>query len=207
MWAAALAGSIVLTIGVSVHDAPTAEADLIRAVQSWPVPGARFSNVVRALTGTTFVLVFGAALVGMLWWKGARREAIVLAVLFALLPVAQSGLKQLVDRPRPDAELVRAGFSSPSFPSAHVMGPTVVYGSLLTLGLCRTWRHRLWRLVAVAWSTAILATTGIVNVSLGVHWPTDVLGGYLWGLVLLLPAAALMSRPEDHASPPAEGSE
>ena len=40
----------------------------------------------------------------------------------------------------------------------------------------------------------VLALTGIVNVWLGVHWPSDVLGGYLWGAVLLLPAVAAGER-------------
>jgi undecaprenyl-diphosphatase len=197
-WVALLAGSTTLTVLVSMWDSSDTEADLIRAVQSWPLPGRTFSNLVRTVTGTTFVLVFGAALVVVLWRSGARRDAITLATLFLVLPLAQSELKQLVDRPRPDEELVRAGFSSPSFPSGHVMGPMVVYGSLLYLGL--SWKgRRWWRPVAVSWSAAVLATTGIVNVSLGVHWPTDVLGGYLWGLMLLLPAIGVISRRREHA--------
>jgi membrane-associated phospholipid phosphatase len=37
---------------------------------------------------------------------------------------------------------------------------------------------------------ALLMLAGVANLYLGVHWPSDVLGGYLWGLVLLLPALA-----------------
>jgi undecaprenyl-diphosphatase len=198
-WAASLIGAMALTVAVSVYESPEAEADLIRVVQSWPVPGSRFSHAVRALTTTELVLVVGAVLVVVLWRSGAGREAMALAVLFAALPLAQAGLKQLVDRPRPDAELVRTGFDSPSFPAGHVMSPTVLCGALLFLGLS-TARWRRWRrLVAVAWTVLVLAGAGIANVSLGVHWPSDVLGGYLWGLVLLLPAAGALSRRPDRS--------
>lgn len=199
VWAAVLIGALVLTVQVSANEAPTAEADLIRVVQSWPVPGTSVTRVVRTLTTTEFCLVFGAVLVVACWWSGARHTALTLAVLFAALPVAQAGLKQVVDRPRPDAELVRAGFSSPSFPAGHVMSPVVVYGALVYLCLVMGCWSRWWRLVAVCWAMALLATTGLANVYLGVHWPTDVLGGYLWGLALLLPAAGVMARRQDRA--------
>jgi membrane-associated phospholipid phosphatase len=194
-WAGLLTGSTALTVLVSIYDSPETEADAIRTVQSWPLLGGVFSDAVRAVTSTTFVLLFGAALVVFLWWSGGRREAVALAVAFAVLPLAQAGLKQLVDRPRPPEELIRAGFSSPSFPAGHVMGPVVMYGALLWLGLFWRGWGRWRRLAAVSWSAVILATTGVVNVYLGVHWPTDVLGGYLWGLVLLLPAVGVALQP------------
>ena len=198
-WAAFLIIATALTVLVSVYESPGAEADLIRLVQSWPVPGSAVSHVMRALTTTELLLVVGAVLVVVLWRSGARREAITLAVLFAALPLAQAGLKQLVDRPRPEDELRRTGFNSPSFPAGHVMSPTVVYGALLCLGLVTARRGRWWRLVAVSWAVLLLAAAGIANVYLGVHWPTDVLGGYLWGVVLLLPAAAVLSRRPDRS--------
>ena len=200
-WVSFLSGSTALTVLVSVYESPEAEADLIRVVQSWPVPGSTVAHVVRALTTTEVILVIGAVLVVGLWWSGARFEALTLAVLFTALPVAQAGLKQLVDRPRPDAELVRTGFSSPSFPAGHVMSPLVVYGALLFLGLFTACWSRWWRLVVVSWAVLLLASTGIANVYLGAHWPTDVLGGYLWGLVLLLPAAGVLARRHDRSRP------
>ena len=200
-WVALLIGATALTVLVSVYESPEAEADLIRVVQSWPVPGRTFSHVVRTLTTTELVLAIGAMLVVALWRSGARREAITLAVLFAALPLAQAGLKHLVNRPRPDDELLRTGSSSPSFPAGHVMSPVVVYGALVYLGFFTTCRSRWQRLVAVSGAVILLAASGIANVYLGVHWPTDVLGGYLWGLVLLLPAAGVLSRRHDRDRP------
>jgi undecaprenyl-diphosphatase len=39
-------------------------------------------------------------------------------------------------------------------------------------------------------SVAIVALTSVASVWLGVHWPSDALGGYLWGGLVLLPAIA-----------------
>ena len=71
-----------------------------------------------------------------LWLLGWRQQAVLLVAGVAVMALLQSGLKDLVDRPRPTADLVelRAGFSSPSFPAGHVMSPTVLYGFLLVPG-------------------------------------------------------------------------
>jgi len=67
------------------------------------------------------------------------------------------------------------------------MSPTLLYGFLFCLsprpGLPRT-----TRIVMGAWSAAVLVLSAPANVYMGVHWPSDVLGGYAWGAVLLLPA-------------------
>ena len=39
----------------------------------------------------------------------------------------------------------------------------------------------------VGWSAFVLVLTGPANVYVGVHWPSDVVGGYAWGAVLVLP--------------------
>jgi undecaprenyl-diphosphatase len=76
------------------------------------------------------------------------------------------------------------------------MSPTVLYGFVIWLCLEHRRRWPRWlRWGAIAASSAILTLTGVVNVWLGVHWPTDVLGGYAWGLVLLLPAIWLAAEP------------
>jgi len=133
-----------------------------------------------------------AAALGLL---GRWRQAVALAVALAVLPLAQHEIKEIVDRARPPPELVevRAGFSSPSFPAGHVMSPTVLYGFLLCLSIWPPARPGgdLPGLLGAAlgtWSAAVLALSAPANVYMGVHWPSDVLGGYAWGAVLLLPA-------------------
>ncbi len=194
-WAALLAGAVALSILAAREPRLPADLSITREMQGWPFPGLALSDVVRAVTTTEVVLGVGAALAAGLWLAGARRQALALAVGLVALPLLQYGLKELVDRPRPSPDLVelRAGFSSPSFPSGHVMSPTLLYGFVLYLCFCRRRLVplKVLALAAALWSAAVLVLTGPVNVFLGVHWPSDALGGYAWGLVLLLPLIGL----------------
>lgn len=189
LWLVTMAAAVALTV-LAAHE-PTLPGDvrLAREAQDLPVPG-RLADVVRAMTTTELVVGAGVAFAAALWLAGLRRAGVALLAAVVVLPLLQSGLKELVDRPRPTPDLVdlRAGFSSPSFPSGHVMSPTLLYG--FAAWLARRAKRAWLRACAIGPCLAILALTGVVNVYLGVHWPSDVAGGYVWGLALLIPAAA-----------------
>jgi undecaprenyl-diphosphatase len=93
----------------------------------------------------------------------------------------QASLKQLFQRPRPDIVPHLREVMSLSFPSGHALQSAVVY---LTLGalLMHMAERRLTKLYCMA--TAMLATAlvGTSRIYLGVHYPTDVLAGWLLGL-------------------------
>lgn len=192
VWAAILAGSIALTVLAGASDRLPGDLDLLRRAQEPPVPGMPLSRFVRLITTTQVVLALGAALVAALWLGRRQRLAALLALGLIVLPILQTGLKEIVDRPRPPAELVDlwAGFSSDSFPSGHVMSGVFFYGFLFYASLVEAPAKVVGRLLAAA-SAAVLALVGWVNVYVGVHWPSDVVGGYGWGLTLLLPVVGL----------------
>jgi membrane-associated phospholipid phosphatase len=191
-WLLALAAAILLTVLIETGSLPD-ETEVVIEVQGWALPGQSISDVVRTATTTPFVLAFGIALAVLHWLSGDHRAALVLVVLLVAFPLMQAGLKELVDRPRPFGDGIepRAGASSASFPAGHVMSPSVVYGWLLAYALLSSPPWSWLRFGAIAWAVPLLGLTGIVNLYLGVHWPTDVAGGYLWGAVLLLPALYL----------------
>ena len=216
-WVVVLAASVAWTLLVLLDGLPD-EAELIREVQSWGFPGAEVADAVRDLTTTSFVVVLGVVVAVMHALERDRRAAMVLIVLLIALVAVQGGLKELVDRPRPSEAVagieVRATQTSPSFPAGHVMSPTVVYGWVIAVfvrggpgraaapaglkrsGAMETVRaaaHPGWLLLA-AFLAGVLVLACIVNVYLGVHWPSDVVGGYAWGLVLLLPALSVYER-------------
>ena len=193
LWLTLLGLSIALSALAAAHDTLPADTGTVSWAQDLSFPGQTLADAVRSITSTQLLLAAGGALALLLWVRGYRREALIFAAGLLILPLLQSGIKEVVDRPRPSADLVelRASFSSPSFPSGHVMSATYLYGFLLYLylGLSLPVTPAA-RVALVALSGAVLALTGPTNVWLGVHWPSDVLGGYAWGIVLLLPVLA-----------------
>jgi undecaprenyl-diphosphatase len=192
---AMLAAAIALSATVGLAGTPVpGEARTVREVQPWTFPGDALSDFVRAITTTSMVLLLGTLLAVGLFATGARREALVLLALLFALAWLQPAIKELIDRPRPTSDHfeIRAEITSPSFPAGHVMSPTVLYGYIIALCTMMPW-PRSARIAGATACVVILAATGIVNVWLGVHWPTDVIGGYLWGGALVL-AGLLLSR-------------
>ena len=194
----AFIAGVVLAVLAATSDRLPGDLAATRTVQDWPFPGQTFADALRFVSATEFVVALGAALAVGIWLSGRRRPALALAAGLALMVLLQYGVKELVDRPRPPPDLVelRSGFTSPSFPSGHTMSPTYLYGFLAAAALAAPFRA-VARVGAAAAVAVFLALSGLANVWLGVHWFTDVIGGYLWALAVLVPAtrAALPARP------------
>ncbi len=189
--AGALLAGVALAALAAANDRLPGDLAAARAVQDWPFPGEPLADAVRLLTGTEVVIAIGAVLAAAAWLAGRRRPALAFAAGLAAVVLLQFLLKEIVDRPRPDPGLVdlRAGFSSASFPSGHAMSAAYLYGFLVPLALAAPVSRGV-RAVAAAVPIVFLAIGGIANVWLGVHWPSDVIGGWLWALAVLIPAAA-----------------
>jgi membrane-associated phospholipid phosphatase/putative flippase GtrA len=112
------------------------------------------------------------------FWCVNKRIGVRLSVLLVLSSTINSALKLLFDQPRPapDRVQVLAEESSPGLPSGHSQNSLVVYG-YLAAQVRQPW----------AWTaaTAIVLGVGLSRIYLGVHFPTDVLGGWLIGIALL----------------------
>jgi len=97
-------------------------------------------------------------------------------------------VKILVDRPRPVVDHPVATAWGKSFPSGHAMSSTVTYGALLLTFLPVLPGRR--RAAAVVATAALVLVIGSSRLILGVHFLTDVIGGYVLGLAWLLGATA-----------------
>ncbi|KPK48172.1 MAG: hypothetical protein AMJ77_00640 [Dehalococcoidia bacterium SM23_28_2] len=188
IWLVLLVGAIVLSVLAGLHSRLPGDLDITEWIQGSLFPGIGVSRLVRAVGSTEVVLGTGGAVAVVLWLIGRRREALLLGLGLVVLPFLQHSLKELVDRPRPTEDLVdqRAGFSSPSFPSGHVMSPALLYGFALYLSL-RIALPSILRAALLGWCAFMLVLSGPAQVYVGVHWPSDVVGGYAWAAVLLLP--------------------
>ena len=146
-----------------------------------------------------------------------RKPAMALSVLAAGAGgMALNGaLKLLFARARPDVVPRFVEVTSPSFPSGHALLSAAAYLSLAVVA-ARAVASRRVRLYVVAVAAALVALIGISRVVLGVHYPTDVVAGWivggLWALVCGFEARALQRRgameppgvaPEERAPPSA----
>jgi len=125
-------------------------------------------------------LALGGALA--LFVMKRRREAMALLGAWGLGLVLLDGLKALFARARPDLVFRLVEVSHPSFPSGHATGAMILY-PLLGLFLARGRSIGIWAGVAMA------ILVGLTRVLLGVHWASDVVGGWLLGGAVALTAA------------------
>lgn len=191
-WIGALAVAAVLAVVVMVHPGPLpGEVAYVRWWQDFGEPVPTIADVVRFTTGTAAALVVW--LVPMLWLlvRGGRPGALAVAIALVTMLVAQPVLKEIVDRPRPTADVVdvRAEYESLSFPSGHSMSTTTTWGAAAGAAWV-TGRRRLAIVAAVP-----VVLTFFASAIQGVHWPSDATGGTLLGAVAAwLVARQLVSR-------------
>lgn len=166
-------------------------------VLAWDVAVSRFvqrapetgvgdaARVVNALGETPVMLALGGGLAVAL--LALRRTGPALVLLAAgLASAANPVLKALIESPRPTADLVRVAeqSSGQGFPSGHVMKVVLIYGAIWWLSRdMLPWRGP--RLLVQGWAVGMIVATGFSRVYVGAHWPSDVVGGYLWSGLLL----------------------
>lgn len=164
-----------------------------------------------SFTGKPIFLLFAVGL-PTLWalHRGARRIAAFLVVTSIGGGLVDTAVKVAVGRPRPDVDEPIATAFGKSFPSGHSMSAVVCYGALLLVFLPLLAGRR--RTLAVAATALLVLLIGFSRLTLGVHFVSDVLGGYVLGAAWLTASVAAFEiwREERHrprTAPLSEGVE
>jgi undecaprenyl-diphosphatase len=138
------------------------------------------------------VILIGLAIGFAAWLTYHRRGRYALIVIAVTL--VGRGLAELqkygIERLRPEYEIHLVPVSTPSFPSGHATSSMIVY---LTLALVLAGDTR-WKWPAVAAALILSFCIGLSRLMLGVHWPTDVVGGWAFGLLWVLLALPMAER-------------
>lgn len=134
-----------------------------------------------ALGGVGWMVSFTLAIAGYLWLADKSHMATLLLVSSTTGTALAFGLKSLFSRPRPDIVPHLSHVASSSFPSAHSMMSAIIYITLGVLVASVVARRRL-KAYILSLSFLLTAVVGLSRIYLGVHYPTDVLAGWMAGL-------------------------
>ena len=135
-----------------------------------------------------FLPVIGVLMLFMLMTRRLADAVMVVSGLFVI--GVGYGLKVVIDRPRPDYQIFDPIQSSLSFPSGHSL-MAVIFGGLL-IYLVESWVKWLMvrRAIQVALVLMVIAM-GASRVYMGVHWTSDVIGAYVFGILALVSLVGL----------------
>ncbi|HEV7271020.1 phosphatase PAP2 family protein [Pseudoxanthomonas sp.] len=137
----------------------------------------RFFVVVSALGYQWGVVPVDIALTAALLVARRWREATFAGVSFAGSALLNMATKQFFQRDRPTLWESIAPEHTFSFPSGHAMGSATL--AMVVALLC--W-HTRWRWLAVVLATLFALLVGASRIYLGVHYPSDILGGFAAGI-------------------------
>lgn len=143
--------------------------------------------------GGGLVLTLMALLAGVyLAIRRRRRAALLLFMIFAGRLVVEL-MKIIVDRPRPGVSPHLVAVTGNSFPSGHAANAMITYLAIALL-LPVAQRNRA---IAVGIGLAVALQVGVSRVMLGVHWPSDVIGGWAFALAWIMVCMRLASARPD----------
>jgi undecaprenyl-diphosphatase len=146
-------------------------------VHQFASPGMTRTMTAISLLGYNILIVELVIAFAVFAWLRWRRAAVWLAIAMAGSLALDLTLKYLYHRARPTAYFGTAPHSY-SFPSGHALCSLCFYGVMAGLLSART-KALFWRLVIWTVAGALIVAIGLSRIYLGVHYPSDVLAGYL----------------------------
>lgn len=142
-------------------------------------------GAITQLSSEDFLLI----LLPIVFWCINARTGWLLFTLLMTSVIGEEVLKAVIATPRPDPQQVRVLMPETadglSFPSAHAQNTTVVFGFIAA---------QLKRRIAWLAAGVVILLVGVSRLYLGLHWPVDVLGGFVIGAVLLALALRVYTR-------------
>lgn len=131
------------------------------------------------------------------------REPILLAVCMIGEVAIFSATAAIVGRHRPEVEHLDGSPPTSSFPSGHTAGSTTLYGVLVVVVFAYSTRT-VWRALAATIAVLIVMSIGLSRLYRGMHYPSDVAGGILLGILWITVTTLIIlhghTRPESRRS-------
>lgn len=182
-----LAVAVILGMLVRGEGSPQVDRDFIDRVQGWTGGLATaLQRIGDGIGGTIGAVISAVLLLGISAKLRWRTELGFLLILVALRILALL-LKPLFGSPRPtSADAFRLqDYLHLGYPSGHSMTAAMIGSTIALIGWHRL-ETRGGRILAAFTGIAVTLLVGWSRIWAGAHWPTDVLGGWLFGIGLAL---------------------
>lgn len=148
------------------------------------------ARLFTALGEPTVLVTAGFLVAGWIWWRHHPHLALAILLIVLVGRGLAEAQKYWIARVRPDLEPHLVVVKTSSFPSGHATSSMIFY---LTVALALSAGTR-WHRLAAAAALLLALLIGTSRVMLGVHWPSDVIGGWAFGMLWVLLNLRLAQR-------------
>ncbi|MGT2933210.1 phosphatase PAP2 family protein [Streptococcus catagoni] len=140
----------------------------------------KFITVFGNVLTQVIVVICSALLFYSLKWKA---ESFLILINGSLAGILVMVFKFIYQRTRPSLEHIVYAMGY-SFPSGHAMGSMIIYGTLLIVLRDRI-KNKFWKILCQIGIVVLIFLIGLSRIYLGVHFPSDVLAGFILGFGIL----------------------
>jgi membrane-associated phospholipid phosphatase len=190
--AAAIVMVLFAVLASEVLEGETQHFDDAVRMTVYGIASPRATTVLHAITqlGSPLFLLPMTLVASLIFLRRRRiRGAILLTATMVGVSLLNWILKSVFQRPRPLPFFGLTVPASYSFPSGHSLAAFCFYGALAALLTARL-RSTLWSAVVWAGAVVIIVAVGFSRLYLGLHYPSDIIGGYATGFVWVLTVAS-----------------
>jgi membrane-associated phospholipid phosphatase len=164
-------------------------------------PGFTWAEALTKTASAPWSVMLAALCAAISGWMGGWRMAAAVALAFGSMWTIGEWVKPLIGRPRPPAALVRV-IGSPkgfSFPSTFALVYSTTIGAVALVAAL--WSRRQGQGAIVATCVVLLLLGGLARITLGAHWPSDIVATYGVGLVWSAILLRTVAGPPPHRTP------
>jgi membrane-associated phospholipid phosphatase len=161
--------------------------------RSWPLLD-ELTDAASCSMRSVPLIVAGLFLVGVLAWRRMWPEAAIMTLALILMHLSYP-LKEIVASPRPSADLVEEteGGGGYGFPGGRAGNAVLVIGACAWIA-ARHGESRWARTVIWGGAGLWIFVVGLARIMVGAHWPSDILGAWLWTIPVLIAIASAMDK-------------
>lgn len=143
----------------------------------------RFSFFITAFGSSLFFFTASIVVAAFLYFKNKIDSLIFIVIIFSAV-IINIFLKSFYSRPRPglDSLIIENSYSYPSF---HAMSSFVLYSAIAFI-IYKSTKNRNFSIIISILFGLLILLIGLSRIYLGVHYPSDVIAGYLGGFIWIL---------------------